>query len=56
MTGSANGSYTNGGWQDTGQTNVLSGGNGSGVITNMTDTVIAGTLSSRYYRVRVLLP
>ncbi len=56
ITGSANGSYTNGGWQDTGQTNVLSGGNGSGVITTMTDTVIAGTLSSRYYRVRVLLP
>ena len=36
--GSANGSYTNGGWQDTGQTNILSGGNGSGIVTNMTDT------------------
>jgi hypothetical protein len=37
MNGSANGSYTNGGWQDTGQTNILSGGNGSGTVTNMTD-------------------
>ena len=28
LTGNANGDYTNGGWQDTGQTNILSGGNG----------------------------
>ena len=40
MTGTANGSYTNGGWQDTGQTNILSGGNGSGTITSMTDSNI----------------
>jgi hypothetical protein len=51
----ANGSYTNGGWQDTGQTNILSGGNGSGTVTNMTDT-ISSTPTNLYYRVRVLLP
>jgi polygalacturonase len=56
LTGNANGNYTNGGWQDTGQTNILSGGNGSGTVTNMTNTVIPGTLTNRYYRVRVLLP
>ncbi len=28
MTGDANGNYTNGGWQNTGLTNILSGGNG----------------------------
>jgi hypothetical protein len=43
MTGDANGNYTNGGWQDTGQTNILSGGNGSGIVTNMTDTAIPGS-------------
>jgi polygalacturonase/PKD repeat protein len=51
-----NGNYTNGGWQDTGQTNVLSGGNGSGTVTNMTDAAIPGAPSNRFYRVRVLLP
>ncbi|MGD0060112.1 MAG: hypothetical protein ABSD58_11915, partial [Verrucomicrobiia bacterium] len=56
MTGDASGNYTNGGWQDTGQTNVLSGGNGSGIVTNMTDTAIPSTPTDRYYRVRVLLP
>ncbi len=56
MTGDANGNYTNGGWQDTGQTNILSGGNGSGTVTNMTDTAIPGTPTNRYYRVRVVLP
>jgi polygalacturonase/PKD repeat protein len=55
MNGSANGSYTNGGWQDTGQTNILSGGNGSGTVTNMTDSNITAS-PARYYRVRVLLP
>jgi PKD repeat protein len=54
--GDANGNYTDGGWQDTGQTNILSGGNGSGIVTNMVDTAILGTSTSRYYRVRVLLP
>jgi PKD repeat protein len=56
MSGAASGSYTNGGWQDTGQTNILSGGNGSGTVTNMTDTAILGAPASRFYRVRVLLP
>jgi hypothetical protein len=52
-TGDANGNYTNGGWQDTGQTNILSGGNGSGIITNMTDAGGATNVPSRYYRVRL---
>ncbi len=56
MTGDANGNYTSGGWQDTGQTNILSGGNGSGTITSMTDTAIPSAPTNRYYRVRVLLP
>jgi PKD repeat protein len=56
MIGDANGNYTNGGWQDTGQTNILSGGNGSGTVTNMTDAAIPGAPTNRYYRVRVLLP
>jgi hypothetical protein len=56
MTGDASGNCTNGGWQDTGQTNILSGGNGSGIVTNMTDTAIPAGTGARYYRVRVLLP
>jgi hypothetical protein len=56
MTGDANGNYTNDGWQDTGQTNILSGGNGSGIVTNMTDPAIPGAPTNRYYRVRVVLP
>jgi hypothetical protein len=56
MTGDASGNYTNGGWQDTGQTNILSGGNGSGTVTNMTDTAIPSAPTNRYYRVRVVLP
>jgi len=51
-----NGSFTNGSWQDTGQTNILGGGNGSGAVTNMTDAAIPGGSTNRYYRVRVLLP
>jgi PKD repeat protein len=54
--GDANGNYTNGGWQDTGQTNILGGGNGSGIVTNMTDTAIPSTSTNRFYRVRVVLP
>ncbi len=56
MTGDANGGFMNSGWQDTGQTNILSGGNGSGTITSMTDAAIPGAPTNRYYRVRVLLP
>ncbi len=55
MTGNAFDSYTNGGWQDTGQTNILGGGNGSGAITSMTDSNIPAS-PDRYYRVRVLVP
>jgi PKD repeat protein len=55
-TGDANGNYTNASWQDTGQTNILSGGNGSGIVTNMTDTAIPSAPTNRYYRARVLLP
>jgi hypothetical protein len=61
-TGGPGGSYNNGGWQDTGQTNVLgvgisaAGGEGTGLgtVTNMSD--IGGGVGSttRYYRVRVL--
>jgi PKD repeat protein len=54
--GTAIGSYTNNSWQDTGQTNILGDGNGSGTVTNMTDTAIQGGPTSRFYRVRVLLP
>jgi arabinogalactan endo-1,4-beta-galactosidase len=63
-TGDATGNYTNGGWQDTGQTNILGvgisaiGGEGTGLgtVTNMTDVGGATNVPSRYYRVRVLLP
>jgi hypothetical protein len=54
--GTANGSYTNGTWtQVPGQTNILSGGNGLGTVTNMTDIGGARHMN-RYYRIRVLLP
>jgi fibronectin type 3 domain-containing protein len=63
-TGAASGGYSNGGWQDTGQTNVLGvgisavGGEGTGLgtVTNMTDVGGATNSPSRYYRVRVLMP
>jgi hypothetical protein len=54
-TGTANGSYSND-FATTGQTNILSGGTGLGIITNMVDHGGATNLPSRYYRVRVLLP
>jgi hypothetical protein len=40
----------------TGQTNILSGGTGLGIITNMVDSGGATNTPSRYYRVRVLVP
>ncbi|MGD1021067.1 MAG: hypothetical protein ABSA12_17315, partial [Verrucomicrobiia bacterium] len=55
-TGTANGSYSNINFTSTGQTNILSGGNGLGVVTNMIDYSGATNIPSRYYRVRVLLP
>ena len=56
MTGDVNGNYTNGIWRDTGQTNILNGGNGSGIVTDMVDTAIPSSPTNRFYRVRVLLP
>jgi PKD repeat protein len=61
-TGGAGGGYSNGGWQDTGQTNILgvgisaAGGEGTGLgtVTNMTDVGGATSGSARYYRIRVL--
>jgi hypothetical protein len=51
----ANGSYTNN-YVSTGQTNILTGGNGLGTVTNMIDSGGATNTPSRYYRVRVLTP
>ena|SRR5437899_305572 len=51
-----NGNYTNGGWQDTGQTGILSGGNGCGTVANMTDVAIPSARANRYHRMRVVLP
>ncbi|MGA2605396.1 MAG: glycosyl hydrolase family 28 protein [Verrucomicrobiia bacterium] len=61
-TGGAGGNYTNGGWQDTFQTNILgvdisaAGGEGTGLgtVTNMTDIGGAASSATRYYRVRVV--
>jgi hypothetical protein len=53
--GTASGSYSNY-FTSTGQTNILSGGTGLGVVTNMVDSGGATNVPSRYYRVRVLVP
>ncbi len=53
-TGSGSGGYSNN-FVSTGQTNILTGGTGLGVVTNMTDAGGA-TGPARYYRVRVLTP
>ena len=55
-TGTANGSYSSNNFASTGQTNILSGGAGLGVVTNMIDAGGATNTPSRYYRVRVLVP
>jgi T5SS/PEP-CTERM-associated repeat protein len=55
-TGSADGSYSANNFASTGQTNILSGGTGLGIVTNMTDFGGATNGPSRYYRVRVLAP
>jgi PKD repeat protein len=55
-TGTANGSYSSNNFASTGQTNILSGGTGLGVVTNMIDSGGATNTPSRYYRVRVLAP
>jgi PKD repeat protein len=51
----ASGSFTNS-FVSAGQTNILSGGTGSGVATNMVDPGGATNVPSRYYRIRVLVP
>ena len=61
-TGGTSGNYTNGGWQDTGQTNILgvgisaAGGEGTGLgtVTNMTDVGGAMNARTRYYRIRLV--
>jgi uncharacterized repeat protein (TIGR01451 family) len=54
-TGTARGNYSNN-FASTGQTNILSGGTGLGVVTNMIDAGGATNGPARFYRVRVLLP
>jgi hypothetical protein len=54
--GTVNGSYSTNNFASTGVTNILSGGNGSGTLTNMVDPGGATNKPSRYYRVRVLVP
>ena len=54
--GSANGNYSSNNFASTGQTNILSGGTGAGIVTNMVDAGGATNVPSRYYRVRVLVP
>jgi hypothetical protein len=53
--GDANGSESNN-FTSTDQTNILSGGDGSGIVTNMLDVGGATNTPSRYYRVRILVP
>ena len=55
-TGTADGNYSSNNFASTGQTNILSGGTGLGVVTNMVDPGGATNTPSRYYRVRVLAP
>jgi PKD repeat protein len=53
--GAASGDYSNT-FASTGQTNILSGGTGTGIVTNMIDAGGATNTPTRYYRVRVLAP
>ena len=55
-TGTANGSYNSNNFASTGVSNILSGGVGLGMLTNMVDPGGATNTPSRYYRVRVLVP
>jgi T5SS/PEP-CTERM-associated repeat protein len=54
-TGTVNGGYSNN-FVSANVTNILSGGTGTGIVTNMIDSGAATNSSSRYYRVRVLVP
>jgi PKD repeat protein len=53
--GAASGDYSNN-FVSANVTNILSGGTGTGLVTNMVDAGGATNTPSRYYRVRVLLP
>ncbi len=54
-TGAAGGVYSNN-FTSAGVTNILTGGTGLGVVTNMVDVGGATNTPARYYRVRVLAP
>ncbi|MGO9244980.1 MAG: PKD domain-containing protein [Verrucomicrobiia bacterium] len=54
-TGTASGSYSND-FTSTGQTNILSGGTGLGIVTNMVDRGGATNQPARYYRIEVIAP
>ena len=51
----AGGGYTDS-FTSTGLTNILSGGTGGGVITNVVEINGATISPARYYRVRILAP
>ena len=53
--GTAGGDYSNN-FVSANLTNILSGGTGTGIVTNMLDAGGATNTPSRYYRVRVLVP
>ena len=52
-TGAGDGSYTNG-FDTTGQTNILSGGTGLGVVASFVETNGATFTPARYYRIRLV--
>ncbi len=56
FTAGTGGNYNSNTFASTGQTNILSGGVGHGMLTNMVDPGGATASPSRYYRVRVLVP
>jgi PKD repeat protein len=53
--GTAGGSYSNN-FTSTGQTNIFSGGTGTGIVANIVDSGGATNTPSRFYRIRVLTP
>ena len=55
-TGAADGSYATNNFTSTGQTNILSGGNGMGTVTNMVDPGGATNQPARFYRIRIIAP
>jgi len=56
FTNGAGGGSASNNYASTGQTNILSGGTGLGVVTNMVDIGGATIVPARYYRVLVLPP